>query len=144
MKLLYSIFVFSVRSCTNISEVIPDTNLKASCDSYTAGSTCSLSCNNNYVLDGDDLVKCEDDPTTSEIDVRWNFDNPSCAGLVRTLISYTFYSHIFNNGLLLLICKKNKTKTKTKKKLEILSRVSQNVPIIFLCDAGPNLGIRQR
>ena len=58
----------------------------ADCDSYNAGATCSLSCLNNYKLDGDDIVVCEDDSRTEKIDYLWNdMNNTACIGTIKYL-----------------------------------------------------------
>ena len=74
------LIIVSARSCDPVSAEITDENLMADCDSFVAGSTCSLSCKQKYALDGNDWVTCEDDPSTTEIDFVWNFVNTSCIG----------------------------------------------------------------
>ena len=74
----------SVHACSSITSEITDENLVVDCDSYTAGATCSLSCLNNYKLDGDDIVMCEDDSRTEKIDYLWNdMNNTACIGTIK-------------------------------------------------------------
>ena len=74
----------SVHSCSSITSEISDENLVSDCDSYNAGATCSLSCLNNYELDGDDIVVCEDDSRTEQIDYLWNdMNNTACIGTIK-------------------------------------------------------------
>ncbi|WAR19021.1 SVEP1-like protein [Mya arenaria] len=68
--------VDSVLQCEDIGHLIKDGHVLHECDTFEIGGRCELSCDNNYVLSGPEVVTCE--WTEASQTAEWDLQDTAC------------------------------------------------------------------